>query len=189
MKKILLLSGLLVLSACSATGTETKAAAENAIPSTVDMSAMTNEQAAEQLYASLINANYLVTKVGPTSVAVQLGDHQFVLQPSMNAEGIDRILANRFYAVHPKLQGSKELLVMIGQLNQKLNFAKFFIRENGAVIQVQSSATFVNVMSLEEIRRFLLWTDEGLRQVGTSMPEGTEKLIKAIPVMQHPQGV
>jgi len=112
-----------------------------------------------------------------------------VLQPSMNAEGIDRILANRFYAVHPKLQGSKELLVMIGQLNQKLNFAKFFIRENGAVIQVQSSATFVNVMSLEEIRRFLLWTDEGLRQVGTSMPEGTEKLIKAIPVMQHPQGV
>ena len=96
----------------------------------------------------------------PSRVAVQLGDHQFVLQPSMNADGIDRILANRFYAVHPQLQGSKELLVMIGQLNQKLNFAKFFIRENGAVIQVQNRATFVNVMRLGEIRRILIRTDE-----------------------------
>ena len=34
---------------------------------------------------------------------------------------------NRFYAVHPQLQASQELPVVIGTLNQKLNFAKFVL--------------------------------------------------------------
>ena len=91
---------------------------------------------------------------------------------------------NRFYAVHPKLVGSKDLVVLIGTLNHKLNFAKFTLLENGAVIQVQGAATFVDTIELEEIRRFMLWTDEGLRQVGHSLPKGAEKMIKPIPVMQ-----
>ncbi|MCL1143502.1 hypothetical protein [Shewanella gaetbuli] len=188
MKKLLLVSSLLLMTACTATQSESEAPVVNQIPTTINMAGLDNGKAAEELYSSLIKANYLVDKVSADRVAVQLGNHQFVLQPSMNPEGIDRILANRFYAVHPQLHGSKELLVMIGQLNQKLNFAKFFIRENGAVIQVQSSATFVNEIELEEIRRFLIWTDEGLRQVGSSLPKGSEQLIKPIPVMQHPTG-
>lgn len=187
MKKLFLFGCLFALTACSATSTDTTEAADNRAPTQVNMQGMSNEDATDTLLQALVKANYLADKVGPNRVAVQLGERQFVLQPSMNPEGIDRILANRFFAVHPQLQSSKELLLLIGQLNQKLNFAKFFIRENGAIIQVQSSATFVGTMELEELRRFLLWTDEGLLQVAKSMPADSEKLIKPIPVMQHPQ--
>lgn len=191
MKKLLLASSLLALSACSATdsSTQTESPSANRAPTVVNMKSMSNEQATDALYTTLIKANYLAEKVAPTRVAIQFGERNFVLQPSMNENGIDRILANRFFAVHPKLHGSKELLVLIGKLNQQLNFAKFFIRENGAIIQVQSSATFVGEMELEELRRFLLWTDNGLTQVGASFPKDVEKLIKPIPVMQHPQDI
>ncbi|NKF52167.1 hypothetical protein G3R49_16505 [Shewanella sp. WXL01] len=192
MRKLILASCILGLTACSATGesTDTEAAeVANQVPSTINLSGMTNEQAADELYQSLLKANYLVTKVGPNRVAIQIGDQQFVLQASMNEKGVDRILANRFFAVHPQLHGSKELLVTIGQLNQKLNFAKFFIRKNGSIIQVQSSATFVQQIELEELRRFMIWTDEGLRQVGKSFPEQAAELIKPVPVMQHPQDI
>jgi hypothetical protein len=121
-------------------------------------------------------------------VAVQFGDNQFVLQPSMSEQGVDRILTNRLFAVHPQLHGSKELLVLIGSLNQKLNFAKFVVRENGGVIQVQGAATFVDSIELEELRRFMLWTDEGLKQVGKSLPKGSEDLIKPIPVIKPDAG-
>lgn len=187
MKKLFLFGCLFALTACSATQTETTSVVDNRVPTQVNMQAMSNDAATDALFDALVKSNYLADKIGPNRIAVQLGEHQFVLQPSMNPEGIDRILANRFFAVHPQLQSSKELLLLIGQLNQKLNFAKFFIRENGAVIQVQSAATFVGTIELEEVRRFLLWTDEGLMQVAKSMPADSEKLIKAIPVMQHPQ--
>ncbi|HCE52864.1 MAG TPA: hypothetical protein DER18_15815, partial [Shewanella baltica] len=67
-------------------------------PKVVELGGLTNEAAAERLYQALINANYLATKVAPTKVAVQFGDNQFLLEPSINSAGIDRILMNRFYA-------------------------------------------------------------------------------------------
>ncbi|MBR9728103.1 hypothetical protein ACFOD0_09405 [Shewanella intestini] len=190
MKKCLLVICMLGLTACATTNNESITDSQTqVVPTAIDMTGMDNEQAANQLYLSLLKANYLVEKVGSNRVAIQFGEQQFVLQANMNDKGIDRILANRYFAVHPQLHGSKDLLLTIGQLNQKLNFAKFLIRENGAIIQVQSAATFVQKIDLEELRRFMLWTDEGLRQVGRSFPKNTEELIKPLPLMQHPQGI
>ncbi|QYJ82180.1 hypothetical protein [Shewanella aegiceratis] len=153
------------------------------VPERVYFSGMSDELAADALLVSLINKNYLAKKVGPNKVGVQLGDHQFVLQPSLNPEGIDRILASRFYAVSPKLVGTQELMVLIGTLNHKLNFAKFTLREEGKVIQVQGAATFVDTLELEELRRFLIWIDDALLRVGQALPNTAEQLIKPIPVM------
>ncbi|ARD20658.1 MULTISPECIES: hypothetical protein [Shewanella] len=188
MKKLILAACVLGLSACATTDNNTSESVVSAAPASIDMTGMTDQQAADALYNALIKSSYLATKLSPTSVAVQFGDNQFVLQPSMSEKGIDRILTNRLFAVHPQLHGSKELLVLIGSLNQKLNFAKFVVRENGGVIQVQGAATFVDSIQVEELRRFMLWTDEGLKQVGKSLPKGSEHLIKPIPVIKPDTG-
>ncbi|WP_076415263.1 hypothetical protein [Shewanella sp. UCD-KL12] len=189
MKKLIIAGLAFSLSACAATESSDTSTDTNLAPESVTLGGMSNEAAAKTLFEALIQKNYLATMAGTNRVALQFDDNQFVLQPSINPDGIDRIMMNRFYAVHPKLKGSKELLIMIGTLNHKLNFAKFTLRENGAVIQVQGAATFVNTIDLEEIRRFMLWTDEGLRQVGKSLPKGSEHLIKPIPVMEQAQNL
>lgn len=189
MRKLIIAGLAISLSACAATESSDAPTSAVVAPESVTLGGMSNEDAAKTLFDALIKKNYLATMADPSRIALQFDDNQFVLQPSINPNGIDRIMMNRFYAVHPKLVGSKDLLVMIGTLNHKLNFAKFTLRENGAVIQVQGAATFVNTIDLEEIRRFMLWTDEGLRQVGHSLPKGSENLIKPIPVMQQAQSL
>ncbi|ACA88866.1 hypothetical protein [Shewanella woodyi] len=184
MKKLIIAGFLTSLCACAATENSDETPKASMAPEQVTLGDMSNSDATKKLYEALIQKNYLAKMAGSDRVAVLFDDNQFLLQPSINPNGIDRILMNRFYAVHPKLVGSKDLLVLIGTLNHKLNFAKFTLRENGAVIQVQGAATFVDTIELEEIRRFMLWTDEGLRQVGHSLPKGAEKMIKPIPVMQ-----
>ncbi|WP_394129249.1 hypothetical protein [Shewanella maritima] len=186
MKKLLLAACILGLTACASTDKTEAPIGPEPVPTSIALGEMSNEQASYALYNTLVKSNYLVDKIGANRIAIQFGDQEFVLEVSRNQDGIDRILANRFYAVHPQLHGSQELLLAIGSLNQKLNFAKFLVRENGAVIQVQSSMTFVNGFELEELRRFMLWTDEGLRQVGDSFPERSQELIKPLPIMQHP---
>jgi len=189
MKKLIIAGLVTMLSACAATDKSDTTAGATLAPERVTLGGMTNEDAAKTLFDALIKKNYLATMASPSRIALQFDDNQFVLQPSINPNGIDRIMMNRFYAVHPKLVGSQDLLILIGTLNHKLNFAKFTLRENGAIIQVQGAATFVNTIELEEIRRFMLWTDEGLRQVGHSLPKGSEQLIKPIPVMQQSQSL
>ena len=185
MKKLLIIGLMLGLTACATTKGSTEAETVVKAPDSVTLGGMTDAEATDELLQALLNKSYLAKKAGANGVAVNFDNSQFILQPSINPDGIDRILMNRFYAIHPKYVGSREMLVMIGTLNQKLNFAKFVVREKGAVIQVQGAATFVDTISMEEIRRFILWTDEGLRQVGKSLPEGSEEVIKPIPVMQR----
>lgn len=193
MKTLLISASLLGLTACAATAPSQTSAIDPVVaqenvsapvaPKVVQLGGLTNEAAAERLYQALINANYLATKVAPTKVAVQFGDNQFLLEPSINSAGIDRILMNRFYAVHPQLQASQELPVVIGTLNQKLNFAKFVLLDQGAVIQIQGTVTFADRVEIEELRRFMLWTNGGLAQVAQSLPDGIDQYIRPIPLM------
>ncbi|ABX47502.1 hypothetical protein Sbal625DRAFT_3230 [Shewanella baltica OS625] len=195
MKTLLISASLLGLTACAATAPSQTSAIDPVVaqetvsapvaPKVVELGGLTNDAAAERLYQALINANYLATKVAPTKVAVQFGDNQFLLEPSINSAGIDRILMNRFYAVHPQLQASQELPVVIGTLNQKLNFAKFVLLDQGAVIQIQGTVTFADRVEIEELRRFMLWTNGGLAQVAQSLPDGIDQYIRPIPLMQQ----
>ncbi|MGS0677365.1 hypothetical protein [Shewanella sp. 125m-1] len=187
----LTMSLMMGLTACASTEQTEDVEVEVAVraPDSVELGGLSNEEATTKLLEALLNKSYLASRAGPGGVAVQFDNTQFILQPSINPDGIDRIMMNRFYAIHPKYVGSKEMLLMIGSLNQKLNFAKFVIRDQGAVIQVQGAATFVDTISMEEIRRFILWIDEGLRQVAESLPEGAEDVIKPIPVMQNVQSI
>jgi len=183
MKKLIIASVVLSLCGCAMTDTKETVPDVNQVPEKVYLSGMSNELATDALLVSLINKNYMAKKVASNRIGVQLGGHQFVLQPSLNPQGVDRILASRYYAVHPKLANSQELMVLIGSLNHKLNFAKFTLRDNGKVIQVQGAATFVGTLELEELRRFLIWTDDALKQVAKSLPNSAEELIKPMPVM------
>lgn len=195
MKTLLISASLLGLTACAATAPSQTSAIDPVVaqenvsapvaPKVVELGGLTNEAAAERLYQALINANYLATKVAPTKVAVQFGDNQFLLEPSINSAGIDRILMNRFYAVHPQLQASQELPVVIGTLNQKLNFAKFVLLDQGAVIQIQGTVTFADRVEIEELRRFMLWTNGGLAQVAQSLPDGIDQYIRPIQLIQQ----
>lgn len=193
MKTLLISATLLGLTACAATAPPQTSAIDPVVaqevvsapvaPKVVELGGLTNETAADRLYQALINANYLATQVALTKVAVQFGNNQFLLEPSINSAGIDRILMNRFYAVHPQLQASQELPAVIGTLNQKLNFAKFVLLDQGAVIQVQGTVTFADRIEIEELRRFMLWTNGGLAQVVQSLPDGVEQYIRPLPLM------
>ncbi|MBS0042573.1 hypothetical protein KFE26_09705 [Shewanella sp. M16] len=193
MKTLLISATLLGLTACATTAPSQTSAIDQVAtqevvsapvaPKVVELGGLTNETAADRLYQALINANYLATQVAPTKVAVQFGNNQFLLEPSINSAGIDRILMNRFYAVHPQLQASQELPAVIGTLNQKLNFAKFVLLDQGAVIQVQGTVTFADRIEIEELRRFMLWTNGGLAQVVQSLPDGVEQYIRPLPLM------
>ncbi|NRD75872.1 hypothetical protein HQQ94_22190 [Shewanella sp. VB17] len=184
MKKLIIGGVITSLCACAMTENSAVNVKASLAPVRVTLNGMTNEDAISQLYEALIQKNYLATMGGDNRIAVMFNENQFLLQLSINPDGIDRIMMNCFYAVHPKLVGSKDLLVLIATLNHKLNFAKFTLREQGAVIQVQGAATFVNTIELEEIRRLMLWTDEGLKQVGLVLPKGIRQLIKPIAVIQ-----
>ncbi|QYJ85915.1 hypothetical protein K0I73_17395 [Shewanella mesophila] len=189
MNKLIITSMMLILAGCAATESSqdripaNKTHEAKLAPERVYFNGMSNELATDALLVSLMNKNYMVKKIAPTSVGVQLGNHQFVLQPSLNPNGIDRILASRYYSVSPKLQGSQDLMAMLLTLNDKLNFAKFTLRENGKVIQVQGAATFVDTLELEELRRFLIWTDDALEAVGKAIPANAYEFIKPLPVM------
>ena len=193
MKTLLISATLLGLTACATTAPSQTSAIDQVAtqavvsapvaPKVVELGGLTNETAADRLYQALINANYLATQVALTKVAVQFGNNQFLLEPSINSAGIDRILMNRFYAVHPQLQASQELPAVIGTLNQKLNFAKFVLLDQGAVIQVQGTVTFADRIEIEELRRFMLWTNGGLAQVVQSLPDGVEQYIRPLPLM------
>ncbi|MCU7999927.1 hypothetical protein [Shewanella sp. SM95] len=193
MKTLLISATLLGLTACAITAPSQTSAIDQVAtqavvsapvaPKVVELGGLTNETAADRLYQALINANYLATQVALTKVAVQFGNNQFLLEPSINSAGIDRILMNRFYAVHPQLQASQELPAVIGTLNQKLNFAKFVLLDQGAVIQVQGTVTFADRIEIEELRRFMLWTNGGLAQVVQSLPDGVEQYIRPLPLM------
>lgn len=195
MKSLFIIMSVLGLSACTA-APSTASTAPTPTPETTQVDArapvapkviylagLSNELAADALYHTLLKANYLVTKVASNKVAVQFGDNQFMLEPNINAAGIDRILMNRFYAVHPKLQASQDLLAVIGQLNAKLNFAKFILLEQNSIIQVQGTVTFADSVEIEELRRFMLWTNSGLTQIAMSLPEGIDQYLRPIPLM------
>lgn len=189
MNKLIITSMMLILAGCAATESSqdgipaNDTREEKLAPERVYFNGMSNELATDALLVSLVNKNYMVKKIAPNRVGVQLGNHQFVLQPSLNPNGIDRILASRYYSVTPKLQGSKDVTTLLGTLNDKLNFAKFTLRENGKVIQVQGAATFVDTLELEELRRFLIWTDDALNAVSNALPTNAKELIKPLPVM------
>jgi len=191
MNKLIITSMVMILTGCVTTqssqsgGSELNKGSHEAklAPERVYFSGMSNELATDALLVSLLNKNYMAKKIAPNSVGVQLGNHQFVLQPSLNPNGIDRILASRYYSVHPKLQGSQDLIAVLGSLNDKLNFAKFTLRDDGKVIQVQGAATFVDTLELEELRRFLIWTDDALDSVGQALPASAAEFIKPLPVM------
>lgn len=43
--------------------------------------------------------------------------------------------------------------------------------------------TFAERVEIEELRRFMLWTNNGLAQVAQSLPEGVDQLIRPIPLI------
>ncbi|WP_163935223.1 YbjN domain-containing protein [Paraferrimonas sp. SM1919] len=149
------------------------------------------QQAVDKLYQGLLHHNYLAQKIEGKGVVVQFDSTQMILQPAISnqKDGIDRIVVNQYFGVHPKFVGNRQLLALVANLNRQLTFAKFVFTQGGQVILVQSSMTFIEDLDLEELRRFMLWVDEGLRQVGTNLPPQMATIIIPLPLMKSGQAL
>lgn len=187
MRVLIVLSLLFSLSACATTESKTPQSNHSAIA--IELGGLDTQQANTALFQALLKQGYLVESVKDSGVAVQFGKHQFLLETQLDKTGFNRILVNRFYAVHPKVQNSDQLYILISSLNQQLNFAKFVVRQKGTVVQLQTAASFNQSIELEEIRKFLLWTSDGIEHVANGLPKELGQVIKPIPVMKPKQPI
>ncbi|SDJ90677.1 hypothetical protein SAMN04488540_11556 [Ferrimonas sediminum] len=162
MKHWMIAAVLVVLTGCASTGKD---------PVTVDMSGMTNEQATEQLIEALKSESYQVKRASADRVLVDYDGSHFLLQPKLMPNGLDRVVITKYYALHPDLAQTPELLLIIGKLNQQLDFAKFVVRDEGKAIEVRGAATFVDRISVLELTRFMDWTNQGLALLRQQFPQ------------------
>ncbi len=94
-----------------------------------------------------------------------VGDSLFVyrrgmatlLSPVLQNDGLDRIIATRSYAPAPGRE-DRDLAALAFDLNDQLNVGGFAVAD-GALI-FETNLTFVDQVSLDEIKRFLDWLDD-----------------------------
>ncbi|MBY6187978.1 YbjN domain-containing protein [Marinobacter hydrocarbonoclasticus] len=139
----------------------------------IDMAGMTNEQATEALVTALSDQKYQVKRVSGQALMVEYDNSHFMMQPKLTDNALDRIVIAKYYVLHPELAQTPELLLLIGQLNQRMDFAKFVLIEEGRGVEVRGAATFVDTISVEELTRFMDWTDAGLRALREAFPQAT----------------
>jgi hypothetical protein len=80
-----------------------------------------------------------------------------LLSPVLQIDGLDRIIATRSYAPAPGRQ-DRDLAELAFELNDQLNVGGFAVAD-GALIY-ETNLTFVDQISLDEIKRFLDWLDD-----------------------------
>lgn len=139
----------------------------------LDLAGKTNEQATEALVTALTEQQYKVQRVSGQSLMVEYDNSHFMMQPKLTEDGLDRIVIAKYYVLHPELAQTPELLLLIGQLNQRMDFAKFVVIEEGRGVEVRGAATFVDTITIEELTRFMDWTDAGLRALREAFPQAT----------------
>ncbi len=153
---------LMLMTGCAATGQS---------QDRIDLSGKTNEQATETLLEALQAEAYQVKRAAADRLLVEYDGSHFMLQPRMLPDSLDRVVITKYYLLHPDLAQTPELLLVIGKLNQQLDFAKFIVRQEGRAIEVRGSATFVDEISLLELTRFMAWTNQGLALVRQQFPQ------------------
>ncbi|ADN74316.1 hypothetical protein Fbal_0102 [Ferrimonas balearica DSM 9799] len=139
----------------------------------LDLAGKTNQEATDALVTALTDKQYKVQRVSGQSLMVEYDNSHFMMQPKLTEDGLDRIVITKYYVLHPDLAQTPELLLLIGQLNQRMDFAKFVLIEEGRGVEVRGAATFVDTISVEELTRFMDWTDAGLRALREAFPQAT----------------
>ncbi len=139
----------------------------------IEMAGMTNEQATEALVTALSDQKYQVKRVSGQALMVEYDNSHFMMQPKLTPDGLDRVVIAKYYVLHPDLAQTPELLLLVGQLNQGMDFAKFVLIDEGRGVEVRGAATFVDTISLEELTRFMDWTDAGIRALREAFPQAT----------------
>ena len=64
----------------------------------------------------------------------------------------------------------------VSQLNQKINFVKFYMGENGETLVMQSHITFIDQLEVQQVRRFLELFNDVLLTIAETTPEATQYL-------------
>ncbi|MBY5994112.1 hypothetical protein [Ferrimonas balearica] len=139
----------------------------------LDLTGNTNDQATDALVTALSGEKYTVKRASAHSLMVEYDNGHFMMQPKMNTEGLDRIVITKYYVLHPDLAQTPELLLIIGQLNQGMDFAKFVLINEGTAVEVRGAATFVDRISLQELTAFMDWTNAGLNALRQQFPQAT----------------
>jgi hypothetical protein len=118
-----------------------------------------DDQAAASELADFLASAQLPVEKSPVgnSLFVYRRGMATLLSPVLQNDGLDRIIATRSYAPAPGRE-DQDLAGLAFELNDQLNVGGFAVAD-GALIY-ETNLTFVDRVSLDEIRRFLDWLDD-----------------------------
>ena len=118
-----------------------------------------DDQAAVSELASFLGSAQLPVEKSPVgnSLFVYRRGMATLLSPVLQNDGLDRIIATRSYAPAPGREDG-DLVELAFELNDQLNVGGFAVAD-GALIY-ETNLTFVDRVSLEEIKQFLDWLDD-----------------------------
>lgn len=133
----------------------------------VNISTTNRASAAEHLTKFLTGRSIEAKLTGDKreSVRVAYDGGIFVLEPRLSANGLDRIIVNKYYGVKKLWVGKSEVQEMLTKINANYNVATFSLSTSGKTLIIQTHITFVNELSEKEILAFLRWMNSGVREI------------------------
>lgn len=166
---LFILLSLMFLS-CAARQSSLSESGENIVSTTSD-----DEVAARKL-ADLLEYNGVsIRKRGDDWIGVEINDTNFVLQPKMSNEGIDRIVAQVYLGIEDEYRNSQEVKEMVWKLNQNFNVAQFYLDSDGDLVMLMP-ITFVDRINLKEIKYSLEFMSKSILKVVLHAPEALNYL-------------
>jgi hypothetical protein len=144
-------------------------------PAGLQMPAPDEAYAANLLAAYLLGQGWTVRLANEALVEAYRGEERLVLEPVLDAAGLDRILLSRAWPRDP--QASDEALQAFAlELNEVLNVGQF--RVDSAGLEYQASLPFLEVLEPRLLDAFLAFTAEV--RFAVQQVEGERRLLAPV---------
>ncbi|SHI21228.1 YbjN domain-containing protein [Ferrimonas marina] len=148
----------------------------------LDLAGKSAAEATDMIAEALTAKQYKVQRASDEALLVHYDGSDFMLHPKLSNK-LDRLVVSKYFVLHPELAQSPELLLIVGQLNQGMDFAKFVLREEGRALEIRGAATFVDTLSIEELTAYMDWTNEGIRALRAQFPQ-VQPMAVEVPLTQ-----
>ena len=103
------------------------------------------------------------------------GKH-FLLDLKGKPGGVSFVVVAKPFTIEQEYRHTLEIRALVSQLNQRINFVKFYIGESGATLVMQSHITFLDQLEAQQVRRFLELFNDTLVTIAETAPEAMQYL-------------
>ena len=133
-----------------------------------------NEQTTKDFAIFLKQNAFDVTRYGSTTLLVKYNNGIFAIEPKAKQGGLSRVIVSKTYNVKQQYRRTIDVFTYVIELNQKLNFANFYLSNDFSTLIVRGNITFVDQLEEREIRKFLEHFDVGILAILIMVPDTTK---------------